>query len=238
MIEGKDIVFSYDNPTIELGAMFGILIDKNGKASVANEIFELRISNYLASKISADSAIRNMTIKEDIVQGGKLDMALCLEKFADHYYELFNKRDAAFLESHGRILFITYLKPLINGQGFYHIEPQTRNTRRMDLVVDFGPQQFVVELKLWHGEKRHEDSYSQIWDYLDGKGLGEGYLLTFDFRRESMERRVPTEYTEHRERREPAEYTERTECTELIKDNERKPAWIEFKGKRIFDIII
>jgi len=130
-----------------------------------------------------------MVIKEDVVTGDNFNMALCLEKFSDHFYELFNNNDSNFLESHGRILFISYLKPLINGHGFYHIEPQTRNIRRMDLVVDYGKQQFVVEMKLWHGDKKHEDAYSQLWDYLDSKGMDEGYLLTFDFR-EGKERKA------------------------------------------------
>jgi len=32
---------------------------------------------------------------------------------------------------------LTYLKPLINGTGFYHFESQTRDFGKMDLVVDF-----------------------------------------------------------------------------------------------------
>jgi hypothetical protein len=132
-------------------------------------------------------------------------MALCLEKFARHFYELYSENDEKFLEKYCRMLFITYLKPLINGQGFYHIEAQTRNIRRMDLIVDYGNEQFIVELKLWHGDKRHDDAYAQLSGYLDGKGLDTGYLLTFDFRKEGKE---------------------------------TKSEWINYNGKRIFDIVI
>jgi hypothetical protein len=118
---------------------------------------------------------------------------------------MYSENDEKFLEKYCRMLFITYLKPLINGQGFYHIETQTRNVRRMDLVVDYGNEQFVVELKLWHGDKRHEDAYEQLCGYLDGKGLDTGYLLTFDFRKVGKE---------------------------------TKAEWVEFGGKRIFDIVI
>ncbi|MDR3120544.1 MAG: AAA-like domain-containing protein [Clostridiales bacterium] len=205
MVQGREIPFSSKNPTIELGAMFGIIMNKDGKAAVSNEIFELVISEYLVSKMATDISVTSKVFKEDVVKDGKFNMALCLEKFAGHYYEIYSETDEKFLEKHGRILFITYLRPLINGQGFYHMETETRNTLRMDLVVDYGSQQFVVEMKLWHGDKRHEDAYEQLWKYLDAKDKGEGYLLTFDFRKDGKK---------------------------------KKGEWVEYKGKRIFDVVV
>jgi len=80
-------------------------------------------------------------------------------------------------------LFLTYLKPILNGRGFYHVEAETRNRSRMDVIVDFGPEQFIVELKLWHGEQKHEKAHEQLIEYLNSKNKSEGYLLTFDFRK-------------------------------------------------------
>ena len=53
----------------------------------------------------------------------------------------------------------------------------------MDIVVDFGAEQFIIELKLWKGEAAHEKAYEQLAGYLSSKGAAEGYLLTFDFRK-------------------------------------------------------
>ena len=53
----------------------------------------------------------------------------------------------------------------------------------MDIVVDFGREQFIIELKLWKGESEHTKAYEQIAGYMRSKGLTEGYLLTFDFRK-------------------------------------------------------
>jgi hypothetical protein len=111
-------------------------------------------------------------------------MELCLRKFAEHYAEIYNKTDKDFLERHGRLLFLSYLKPLINGLGFYHIESQFTDLRRMDIVVDFGRQQFILELKRWAGEAYQAEAYSQLCGYLESKGADTGYLLTFDFRSE------------------------------------------------------
>ena len=54
----------------------------------------------------------------------------------------------------------------------------------MDIVVDYGTDQFVLELKLWYGAKKHEEAYQQLWEYLESTQKEEGYLLTFDFRKQ------------------------------------------------------
>jgi hypothetical protein len=116
-------------------------------------------------------------------------MELCLRKFAEHYAEIYNQGDTEFLERHGRLLFLSYLKPLINNQGFYHIESEFTDLRRMDIVVDFGREQFIIELKLWRGEASHAEGYAQLCGYLESKRADVGYMLTFDFRRESNKTR-------------------------------------------------
>jgi hypothetical protein len=110
-------------------------------------------------------------------------MELCVKKFMHYYYEIYHKKDSKFLERECRLLFMTYLRPLINGIGFCHIESETRNGERTDLIVDFNEQQFIVELKLWYGEKKHEEAHKQLIEYLNSKNKSEGYLVTFDFRK-------------------------------------------------------
>jgi hypothetical protein len=84
---------------------------------------------------------------------GRFVMELCLRKFAKHYRDLFNEDDLAFLERQGKMLFLSYLAPLLNGDGFYHLESQFANLRRMDIIVDYSREQFIIELKIWHGEE-------------------------------------------------------------------------------------
>ena len=38
----------------------------------------------------------------------------------------------------------------------------------------------MAELKLWYGQKAHEEGLKQLADYLDRQNLTEGYLLIFD----------------------------------------------------------
>ena len=50
-------------------------------------------------------------------------------------------------------------------------------------MIDYLKQQFILELKIWYGDSRHEDAYEQLANYLNSKNLDRGYLLTFDFRK-------------------------------------------------------
>ena len=78
---------------------------------------------------------------------------------------------------------MSFLTPLLNGQGFIHIETGITDLRRMDLVVDFEKEQFIVELKLWRGDAAKDRAYEQLLGYMETKNANEGYLLTFDFRK-------------------------------------------------------
>ena len=204
---GKKRIYSIGSPAVDMARMYGIIKDEEQSVTVANRIFELLICDYFMAKDEEWQKKRvTGVLQRDVVDGGRLDMELALRKFAEHYAEIFNERDADFIEREGRLLFLSYLKPLINGQGFYHIESQLTDLRRMDLVVDFGDEQFIIELKLWKGEAAHEKAYEQLAGYLDSKGAQVGYLLTFDFR----------------------------------KGVNKQPyaQWVDFEGKRIFDVLL
>ena len=186
---GKEIPFGIDDEIINLGRMFGFLKNMGGQTKLANKIFELRIYNYfILQQIKEESSSGFGTVKRGVIQNGRFDMEMCLRKFAEHYSELFSKKDIDFLERHGRLLFLSYLKPLINGDGFYHVESEISDYR-MDIIVDFGCEQFIIELKIWKGEKAEEKAYEQLLGYMETKKADKGYLLIFDFRSEKNKER-------------------------------------------------
>jgi hypothetical protein len=183
LIVGNQRLYSINNPTVNLGVMYGIIKESNRNMCVSNKVFEMIICDYFISKDEEAGRPTTGVLQYDVVRGGRFDMELCLRKFAEHYAEIFSGYDVEFLERHGRLLFLSYLKPLVNGQGFYHLESQFTDLRRMDIVVDFGRQQFIVELKVWRGEQYQSEAYQQLCEYLESKHTDEGYLLTFDFRK-------------------------------------------------------
>lgn len=125
-----------------------------------------------------DEALKD---KNQFVKNGRLDMRLVLEKFVLHFDELYGNQSQAFYEEDGRRLFLLYLRPIINGAGHYYIEARTRNRERTDVVVDYGGEQFVVELKIWRGDAYHTRGERQLSEYLDSYHLEKGYMLSFNF---------------------------------------------------------
>ena len=47
--------------------------------------------------------------------------------------------------------------------------------------MDYLGEQYVVELKLWHGNAYHERGERQLLEYLDAYHLKKGYMLSFNF---------------------------------------------------------
>jgi hypothetical protein len=108
-------------------------------------------------------------------------MKRILERFIVHFTDLYGNSDEKFIEKAGRKFFLFYLKPIINGTGNYYVEAQTRNEGRTDVIVDYLGQQYVVELKIWHGNSYNERGEKQLLEYLDAYHLDKGYMLSFNF---------------------------------------------------------
>jgi hypothetical protein len=183
-VDNKSIPYNVHDPVIKTGLMYCFLAKDDNRLTVHNRIFEIVLTNYFISRNLTTPKYRNVepAFKNEIIRDGFFDMELCLTKFKRDYARIYTGKDLHFLERNGKLIFLTYLTPLINGTGFYHFEPETRDNGKMDLVIDYLKQQFILEVKRWYGDSRHEDAYRQLAGYLKSKNMDCGYLLTFDFR--------------------------------------------------------
>ncbi len=183
LFQGSRYSFNLYNEAIYLGNMFGYIKNRNGSVAVSNRIFEMWLYNLFLSEdelkdSTYDEAQRS---QNQFIRNGRLDMDLVLRKFAAHFSDVYGQNKEAFLEKHARKLFLLYLKPIINGTGHYYIEAETRDRERTDVIVDYLGQQFVIEMKIWRGQKYHAEGECQLADYLDQFHLKKGYLLVFNF---------------------------------------------------------
>ena len=187
-ILGDNITYDPNNPVIDFATMFGIIkYDANRKVSIHNIIFEEVLNNYfIAEQNIADMG--KLRINYNYVTDGRLNMEFVLQRFHDLMREEYREEDGKFIERQGRLIFLSFLKPIINGTGFYYVEPQTRDNRRMDLIVTYGREEFVVELKIWRGDKYEQRGRDQLSEYLAIRGKDEGYLVTFDFSKNKEEK--------------------------------------------------
>lgn len=110
-----------------------------------------------------------------------------IKKFVEYFTDIYNNHDEKFVEAYGRKLFLLYLKPIINGTGNYYLEAQTRDAKRTDVVVDYLGEQFIIELKIWHGNEYNERGEQQLAEYLDFYHKDKGYLLSFNFNKKKQQ---------------------------------------------------
>lgn len=148
---------------------------------IHNLIFEEALFVYFGNKTMREEGTKISPYVMNYVQNGHLNMEHIVTRFRDLMHEEFRESTEPFLEKEGRLRFLTFLKPIINGIGFYYVEPQTRDNHRMDLVVTCGREEFIVELKIWRGDKYEQTGREQLSEYLATCGKVEGYLVSFDF---------------------------------------------------------
>lgn len=183
LFKGIKIPFNPDNAVIDIAIMFGFICQTDGGIAVANRIFETRLYNLFLSEnlmnnCTYDSAAQDI---KRFMQGNRLNMELILQKFMEHFTEVYADSDQKFVEENGRRIFLLYLKPIINGTGNYYIEARTRNMKRTDIIVDYLGNQYVIELKIWHGREYNSRGEKQLFEYLEYYHKDKGYLLSFNF---------------------------------------------------------
>lgn len=185
LVEGIPVTYNGLNPATDLGIIYGVFVPCDGKVMISNKIFETFIYNYLISVAVSRPVVEEYATRTKYIVDGKLDMPLVLDRFAAFMKAEYRDEDGAFIEREGRLLFLSFLKPIINGTGHYVVEPETRGSRRMDVVVFYGGEEHIVELKIWHGEQAASEAYDQLTVYLLTQEQQIGYLLSFCDNRKS-----------------------------------------------------
>ncbi len=187
LMEGNPITYNAMQESISQMEMYGFIVNQDNKVAVSNRIFETLLYNlFLSDEELNDNRLskEGASDRNIFVEGGKLNVQLILERFVVTYHQIFGSLEDKFKEKDGRELFLLYLKPIINGTGNYYIEAQTRDQKRTDVIIDYLGKQYIIELKIWHGERYNEAGERQICDYLDYYGLSTGYMLSFNFNKE------------------------------------------------------
>ena len=183
LFAGENISYNPDDVSTSDAEMYGFVRNNHGVVQICNRIFETRLYNFFLSQEELNSQIYQAAAedKQQFIKNGRLDMDHVFDRYMTVYPDLYGAQDEKFDEEQGRLRFLLFIRPIINGTGNYYIEPETRNRKRMDLVIDYKGDQFVIELKIWHGPKYHKDGEEQLCGYLDRLHLNKGYMLTYSF---------------------------------------------------------
>ena len=184
LMEGTKLTWNSQQESIVQMQIYGLIRNDHNTVRIANRIFETMLYNLFLSDEELKQNIfsregglaKNMFLKDC-----KLNMPRILEQFKEIYIEVCGPLVDRFKEKDGREQFLLYLKPIINGAGNYYIEAQTRDQTRTDVIVDYLGQPYIIELKIWRGERYNAEGEKQISRYLDYWNLNTGYMLSFNF---------------------------------------------------------
>ena len=184
LFAGKTISYNYYEPSINIATMFGFVKEQKNQLAVANRIFEIWLYNYYLSTSELQSEniyAASLRDKSQFIVDGHLNMKRILERFVVHFNDLYGDKDETFIEEEGRKYFLLYLRPIINGIGNYYIEAQTRELKRTDVIVDYRGEQYIIELKIWHGNEYNSRGEKQLIGYLEDYHVDKGYMVSFNF---------------------------------------------------------
>ena len=184
LMEGTKLTWNGQQDAIVQMQMYGLIRNDDNTVRIENRIFETVLYNLFLS----DEEMKNNVFSHEgklakniFIEDGKLNMRLIMEHFIKTYTEVCGPLKERFKEKDGREQFLLYLKPIINGTGNYYIEAQTRDQTRTDVIVDYLGRQYIIELKIWRGERYNATGEKQISEYLDYWQLNTGYMLSFNF---------------------------------------------------------
>jgi len=179
LLRGESVPYVPADPDVSMGVMYGIFRQDGRRVVISNRIFEAFIYDYLIMQgKKRNQALRSLD-QSVYINNGVLKMDIVIERFAELMHKEYRRETGSIVEVEGRLFFLCYLHPIINGAGHYYVEVQTRNNTRMDIVVTFGAEVFIVELKIWHGEEYEKDAYDQLAGYIKSQGEKKGYLISF-----------------------------------------------------------
>jgi hypothetical protein len=164
-----------------LAVIYRLLTEREGRLAIHNRIYNELIVNYMTNKIELSPLQNRIDSGEGYHnENKKLNMENVLLDFQSFMKREYNKKDRDFLERHARLVFLSFLKPIINGAGYDFKEPQISEEKRLDVVITYYEHKYISELKLWRGQKLHEKGLLQLANYLETQQVTEGYLLIFD----------------------------------------------------------
>lgn len=156
--------------------------EQGGSLTVANPIYREVIPRALAS--GPQDSLPHIS-PTWLGKDGQLDLDNLLAAFLDFWRQHGQPllQSAPYHEIAPHLVLMAFLHRVVNGHGTIERE-YAIGTRRMDLLMRYGPPRLAIELKVWRegGKDPAGEGLIQLDRYLEGLGLNTGWLVIFDHR--------------------------------------------------------
>jgi hypothetical protein len=183
-IDGESKPFNIHNPTTNLAVLYGLFVNREGRIAIHNRIYNELIVNYMIDKMYDIQLSKSVDFGSGYRNDNRtLNVEAILIAFQAFMKQQYSGSDRDFLEKQGRLVFLAFLKPILNGAGYDFKEPQISDEKRLDVVITYYEHRYIAELKIWRGEQAHQKGLLQLANYLDSLSLDTGYLIIFDHKK-------------------------------------------------------
>ncbi|MYA72989.1 ATP-binding protein [Candidatus Poribacteria bacterium] len=196
--------FTRRNEIMNELATYGVIKEGvDGMCEILNPIYHYCILQAFKPLVNG---LENEYLPADNVAGfqdylaphGDIDMVTLLNNFKDFIaragFRVLQVPDTP-QEFIGQHLLLAYLDQFVQlVGGVMYLEVQT-GRGRMDLLIYHNRKKYIVETKIWEGDRRYQAGKKQLAAYLKLEGTRQGYYIVFDHRQEP-EPRVETETIE------------------------------------------
>jgi hypothetical protein len=179
IISGVEAPSPFPIEDVKYACDLGLICEKNGMLQLANPIYSEVIPRELTS--SRQHSLTNPKASFFRVNGS-LDMHKILSEFTQFYREnsAISAEELLYKESGPHLLLMAYMQRIVNGGGKVYRECAL-GKGRVDLLIEFGNQSIVLELKIFRSSKKTlEEGTKQTAEYMKTKNATEGHLIIFD----------------------------------------------------------
>ncbi len=172
IISGKDeITFNTDD--VQYVRDLGIIKPK--EFAIANPIYQEIIPRTITATLQEAISTKSAWY---IDNDGNLNMSKLLEAFTQFFRE-HSQALPEYRESMPHLLLMAFLQRIINGGGTI-LREYALGRKRVDLVILWKKQKFVIEMKIRYSEDTLAKGLEQTSDYADVYKPNEAHLIIFD----------------------------------------------------------
>jgi hypothetical protein len=170
----------------------------DGMCQIVNPIYQDCILQAFKPEVNGleqDYFTEGTDFQDYLTPTGQINMELLLDNFQNFIarvgFRILQVPETP-KEFVGQDLLYAYLDQFVSLiRGAMYLETQT-GRGRMDMVIVHNGQKYIVETKIWEGERFYDAGKKQLSAYLKLERVREGYYVVFDHRTEP-EPRVQTE---------------------------------------------
>ena len=200
----RGVPFNLDNEIISELTMYGVITKSSDRmCEIVNPIYQHRIMQTFKPAINGLEEVyfpenADIDFIDYLTPSGEIELEALLDNFKDFIaragFRILQVPETP-KEYVGQNLLYAYLDHFIrtvNADMF--LEVQT-GRGRIDLLILYNSRKYIVETKIWEGERYYQAGKKQLVAYLKSEKADAGYYVVFDHRT-NPESRVKTETLE------------------------------------------